>query len=185
LKKLMLTLASLGLMGCATAGRTSRVETVDGASVLCRQDQAASGSSHGGRLRVAVVDHLGSPAARASVTVRRLSSETVFAILTDDTGHLRIEHLLPGRYSVEVELRGFRSSRARTLPVRAGCITSVTVPLEPTSDPGAVLSSRANPSGIDAALLVAEGEEGVTDSLRAVLNVPPLPEPGSGLSPVS
>ena len=38
-------------------------------------------------------------------------------------------------------------------------------------------------SGPDAPLLLAETDEGVTDQLRAVLNVPPLPAPGAEFSP--
>lgn len=121
-------LLALSLIGCATVGPRSRPETVDGASVLCPPSESGGGA----RLHVAIVDQQGASVSQASVTVRRLSSEAVFTIVADDTGHLNIEHLLPGPYRVEVTRGAFHGSSATRFPVRAGCTTSVTIPVGPT-----------------------------------------------------
>jgi hypothetical protein len=130
-----LTLLSLGVVGCATVGGTTRTETLDGATVTC----TPSGPGAAGRLHVAVVDQDEAPLSQASVTVRRLSSDSVFTIVADDTGHLRIEHLLPGPYRVDVVVRSMRGSSMDGLPIRAGCTTSVTIHIGGTTDPALVL----------------------------------------------
>jgi len=118
-----LSLLSLALGGCATFEGSPRTETLDGATLTC----AGSDSGGAGRLHVAVVDEHDTPLSQASVTMRRLSSDAVFTIVADDTGHLRIEHLLPGSYRVEVEVGSRRGHSADSLPIRAGCTTSVTI----------------------------------------------------------
>jgi hypothetical protein len=112
---------------CATLRGGDRVDPIEGGEVQC----LASESSDAGRLRIAVVDGLGAPVSQAAVTVRRLSAEAVFSIVADDSGHLRIEHLLPGAYRVEVALEGVPRGFREAVPVRAGCTTSVTVPVAP------------------------------------------------------
>jgi len=65
--------------------------------------------------------------------MRCLSSGAVFSIVADDTGHLRIEHLLPGSYRVEVEVGRLRGQSTDSLPIRAGCTTSVTIRVGPSA----------------------------------------------------
>lgn len=122
-----LSLLSLALAGCATFGGSPRTEVLDGATVTC----AGPESGGAGRLHVAVVDEHDSPLSQAAVTVRRLTSDAVFTIVADDTGHLRIEHLLPGPYRVDVVVRSLRGRSVDSLPIRAGCTTSVTIRVGP------------------------------------------------------
>lgn len=119
----LLAFLSLALTGCATLGGKVQTEELDGATVTC----ALSESGSAGRLHVSVVDPYGSPVSQAAVTVKRLSSETTFTIVADDTGHLRIEHLLPAAYRVEVSVGSLRGTSTDNLPIRAGCTTSVTI----------------------------------------------------------
>ncbi|HEY7516415.1 MAG TPA: carboxypeptidase regulatory-like domain-containing protein, partial [Vicinamibacteria bacterium] len=67
----------------------------------------------------------------ASVTVTNLGTNVAETVTTDAKGSFRVPYLISGRYSVKVELSGFRTVLRQPVEVRVGDVVPVDVTLEP------------------------------------------------------
>jgi Carboxypeptidase regulatory-like domain/TonB dependent receptor-like, beta-barrel len=99
----------------------------------------ASGQATQGSLNGLVKDQQGLPAPGATVTVRNLQTNEQLTSTTNDQGVFELPSLSPGRYSVTVELKGFKKTEVRP-----------------------VIVETARPSHIDVRLVVSQLTEEVT-----------------------
>ena len=96
-----------------------------------------------GNIRVSVADQAGLPVPGAAVTAAADDAPTTRVGFTDAAGLAELRALTPSaRYTVTVELTGFRTSRRADLLVRAGQTASLAVRLAAT---GSTTSTSATP----------------------------------------
>jgi len=91
---------------------------------LSAQESAAKGSLNG-----TVVDSTGGSIAGAQVTVS--GSEGNQAYTTSNAGIFVAQDLIPGIYSVRVEVKGFKVSQVSNIIINVGSVTPIRVLMEP------------------------------------------------------
>src|SRR4051794_10755463 len=72
--------------------------------------QPLSGQSTVGRILGTVMDSSGAVIARTAVTVINTDTSVSRMMMTDDSGNYQFPSLLPGRYSLSAEQKGFRKA---------------------------------------------------------------------------
>src|SRR5436309_986316 len=79
---------------------------------------AAQGTT--GSLAGFVTDETGAALPGATVTVQQVETDQKRVIVTDAAGRYRAQQLSPGKYTVTVELPGFRTARVADLALTVG-----------------------------------------------------------------
>ena len=90
------------------------------------QDRATTGSIGG-----TVTDANGAAVQNATVTVSGPTLGTPRTATTDDEGRYRVDGLIPGIYTVAVELTGFKKANVANVEVNVGKESAISLKLEP------------------------------------------------------
>jgi hypothetical protein len=105
--------------------RLLRLVTILGACCAVASAQTASGTILG-----TVRDSQEAAIPEALVTIVNVASNTTRTFITDQTGQYAVPYLLPGRYAVSVEARGFRKANRTGLTLRVDDRLSIDFQLE-------------------------------------------------------
>jgi hypothetical protein len=93
-----------------------------------------------------VTDTSGAALSGAKVTAVNTQTHDAHTVTTDSTGEYVISLLLPGNYSVEVTMSGFRSNRVDNVTLGVGDRHRIVVKMEVSSVSQTVLVSAAPPA---------------------------------------
>ena len=94
------------------------------APCLSAQEAAVKGTLNG-----TVVDSTGGSIAGAQVTIEGpTGSQTA---TTNNAGTFIVQDLIPGRYAVKVEVKGFKISEVQNVVINVGAVTAIRVVMEP------------------------------------------------------
>jgi hypothetical protein len=88
-------------------------------------------AQHGATVQGTVTDSTGAVVPGASVTVTSLETGQVSNTTDSDTGYYRVSGLAPGRYTVKVDAKNFKSSVTENVQVSAEAQRGVDVVLQP------------------------------------------------------
>src|ERR1044071_1134022 len=100
-------------------------------ALLCAASAYAQDRSTTGSITGTVTDATGAAVQNASVTVTGQTLPTPRTATTSDEGTFTFESLIPGVYTVRVEMTGFKAASVGDLEVNVGRASSIAVKLEP------------------------------------------------------
>lgn len=83
-----------------------------------------------GAIRGLVLDPNGAPVAGAKVTVSDPARGTAVSITSNDEGFYQVNYLLSGKYSISVEIAGFKKLQRENVVIEIGNTIQVDLPLE-------------------------------------------------------
>jgi Carboxypeptidase regulatory-like domain len=95
---------------------------------------AVSAQDFRGSILGSVTDTQGGAMPGVAVTVTNLNTNVSSTVVTDDKGRYRVQYLISGTYSVQMQLQGFKSVMRKPLEVRVGDVLTV----DATMDTGTV-----------------------------------------------
>jgi hypothetical protein len=95
---------------------------------------AVSAQDFRGSILGSVTDTQGGAMPGVSVTVTNLNTNVSSTVVTDEKGRYRVQYLISGTYSVQMQLQGFKSVMRKPLEVRVGDVLTV----DATMDTGTV-----------------------------------------------
>ncbi|HET9317606.1 MAG TPA: carboxypeptidase-like regulatory domain-containing protein, partial [Vicinamibacteria bacterium] len=95
---------------------------------------AVSAQDFRGSILGTVSDEQGGAMPGVSVTVTNLNTNVSSTVVSDEKGRYRVQYLISGTYSVQMQLQGFKSVVRKPLEVRVGDVLTV----DATMDTGAI-----------------------------------------------
>lgn len=115
------------------------------AVLLLISARAFAQTSVDGAIGGTVMDATGAILPGANVLVRNDQTNAVETVKTDSSGYFHAIHLVPGLYTVTIDIPGFESYQAKDLSVSVGLLTSVQARLAPGSKAVTITVSGAAP----------------------------------------
>ncbi len=107
-----------------------------------------------------VTDPQSRPAPGATVTVRSVGTGATWTATSGPDGHFSVRMLPPGTYAADVQLAGFSTWRAESIPLRVGQAHALTVQLRigQVQETAAVTATRVLNTSVDGVLDAGEIE---------------------------
>jgi len=134
--RLVALVGALGIAACATHGdRVTRIPPSPeyAASLVCPPERSSGARVRTpGRLHVTVIDTEGLPLEDARVQVAGPDDARGVTVLTDAAGRVRLQDLETGFHRLEIDRRDFARATVEAVRVEWGCLTALTVPLQPS-----------------------------------------------------
>ena len=149
------------------------------AMLLCLSSMALAQSATGG-LRGAVTDASDAALPGATVVAKNVATGTDFKTTTNSEGVYSVPRILPGKYSLAIEVRGFKKAEITDIEVSVGKDTIVDAKLEPGQ-----ISEVVTVTGGAEALVEKDSVQISTTFQQRKVQELPVNVPGQGLDRIA